>query len=144
MQQLAGIKEIKVVHGGIFQTIFNKWLMDAMVSQAEDLEFDAPEAAAYLTSLKQNPPTANTLDLAVEKIIEIHEELNDLVGEYPGSYYEETIEWPLNNIGEEPNLKPYVDQILSKLNDTRNQEDDNDNIDDEDDEFGWNTDYDEY
>lgn len=115
MQQLAGIKEITLTKGNVFRQIFDKWLVDSMISQAEPLEYDAPEAAEYLYSLKQNPPIVNTLEQAVEKIIEIHEELNDLVGEYPGSYYWETIKDPLNEIGEQLGLTQYTDLMLARL-----------------------------
>ena len=121
MQQLAGIKEITLTKGTIFRQIFDKWLVENMISQAGSLEHDTPRAAEYLYSLKQNPPIANTLEQAVEKIQEISDTLNELAGEYPGAYYWELIKDPLNEIGEQFGLKQHTDLMLARLDDIYNR-----------------------
>lgn len=118
MQQLAGIKEIQIEpKPNAFTQIFDRWLMREMVPQDVDIRGDAPDAAEYLVSLGQDPPKVNSLEQAVEKIIEIYDTLNGLIGVYPGAHYYETIELPLNRIGKELHLEQYADQILSRLND---------------------------
>ena len=47
--------------------------MHEIVPQDVDLRYDAFDAAEYLHSLGQDPPKVNSLEQAVEKIIEIQQ-----------------------------------------------------------------------
>ena len=83
MQQLAGIKEIKIRPGGLYQMVLDGYVKGILDTQGEFYE-DEPEVMEYLHSLRQDSPKVNTVEDAAKKIKEINHTLTELSGGYPG------------------------------------------------------------
>jgi hypothetical protein len=99
------------------------------------------EVAAYLKSLKPYPKVRTVEELA-STIKEIDDKINEIT-DYPEDLFDEEVIPRLEEIASNnPNLKNTVDEVLVVLNKLYGREDNNE--DDEDDEFGWKTDYDEF
>jgi hypothetical protein len=99
------------------------------------------EVAAYLKSLKPYPKVRTVEELA-STIKEIDDKINEIT-DYPEDLFDEEVIPTLEQIASNnPNLKNTVDEVLVVLNKLYGREDNNE--DDEDDEFGWKTDYDEF
>ena len=99
------------------------------------------EVAAYLKSLTPYPKVRTVEELA-STIKEIDDKINEIT-DYPEDLFDEEVIPTLEQIvSNNPNLKNTVDEVLVVLNKLYGREDNNE--DDEDDEFGWKTDYDEF
>ena len=126
MQQLAGIKEIKIMPSGVYAKILSKYIKDDILTQEEYLQDDAPESVDYFSLLRQNPPIAGSAEEVANEIMEIDSTLSEFIGEYPGAFYSEAIIEPLINMGKKkPDFRPYIRQVINTLhkqNDRDNEE----------------------
>jgi hypothetical protein len=114
MQQLAGIKEIKIKPSGVYQRILDEYVKGVLDTQ-ETWE-DDPEALEYINSLKQNPPRADTADDAAREIQKIDDTSTEFVGQYKGDFYDEAVVDPLIDLGKKtPFFKPSIKEILEIL-----------------------------
>ena len=99
------------------------------------------EVAKYLKTFKPYPKVGTVEELA-STIKEIDDKINEIT-DYPEDLFDEEVIPRLEQIASNnPNLKNTVDEVLVVLNKLYGREDNNE--DDEDDEFGWKTDYDEF
>ena len=145
MQKLAGlITENQFKHLNENNSTYQRILELYINIQDADSYFDdthKKEVASYLNSLKPYPKveTAEELASIIKKIDDTINKLTD----YPEDLFDEEVKPSLEQIASDnPNLKNAVNEVLVVLNKLYGREDNEDEEDD--DEFGWNTDYDEY
>lgn len=122
MQQLAGIKEIKIRPGGLYQRVLDEYVKGILDTQ--EVWEDDPEALEYLDSLRQNPPKANTADEAAREIQKIDDASTEFVGEYAGAFYHEAVVEPLIDMGKKnKTLRLYIKEILEILHELYSEDD---------------------
>jgi len=148
IQKLAGLitenqakellNEIRVLspYQHILELYINSYDADSFFDDAHKKEVEL-----YLNSLKPYPKVRTVEELA-STIKKIDDTINELT-DYPEDLLDEEIIPQLEQIASDnPDLKNAVDRTLVVLSKLYGREDNGD--DDEDDEFGWDTDYDEY
>ena len=147
MQKLAGlITENQLRQLNENASTYQRILELYINSQDADSFFDdthKKEVASYLNSLKPYPKVETAEELA-SIIKEIDDTINELT-DYPEDLFDEEVKPSLEQIASDnPNLKNAVDEVLVILNKLYGREDNDNEEEYDDDEFGWNTDYDEY
>jgi hypothetical protein len=145
MQKLAGVitkHQISEITFSPFTNEYSHIIKLYIDSQDADSFFDDThkrEVAAYLKSLKPYPVVGTVEELA-STIKKIDDKINKIT-DYSEDLFDEEVIPTLEQIASNnPNLKNAVDEVLVVLNKIYGREDN----DEDDDEFGWDTDYDEF